>query len=41
MYEYHVVVPERYVDEMQNVLRDEAEVRQEGVMPAPPGDGRR
>lgn len=35
MYEYRIVVPARHADEIENVLRDEAEVRREGTMPAP------
>lgn len=35
MYEYKIVVPAGHADEVENVLRDEAEVRREGTMPAP------
>jgi hypothetical protein len=35
MYEYCIVVPAQHADEVENVLRDVAEVRNEGTMPAP------
>ncbi len=35
MYEYWIVVPADHADEVENVLRDEAEVRREGTMPTP------
>ena len=35
MYSYWIVVPEDCADEVLNVLRDQAEVRQEGTMPTP------
>lgn len=35
MYRYQIVVPADHVDEIENLLRDEARVRQEGTVPAP------
>ena len=35
MYEYWIVVPADHADEVENVLRDEAEVCREGTMPTP------
>ncbi|MCL4370154.1 MAG: hypothetical protein M1380_04520 [Chloroflexi bacterium] len=35
MYEYQIAVPAEHADEVENVLRDHAEIRPEGIMRAP------